>query len=365
MLKISKTHGVFWTILMFCCLLTAAQNSNTDRHIIAYYTGDGKTIQEYPVAKLSHIILSFLAIRGDTLTFKNEAQRQTLIDLVALKKTYPSLKILVSIGGWGGCAPCSELFASATHRENFARSTLELFKSFGADGIDLDWEYPTIEGYPGHVFAPHDKEHFTELIKTLRSTLGPTYVLSFAAGGFDQFLEEAVDWPAIMPHLDFVNLMTYDLTSGVSPVTGHHTPLHSNPKQKQSTSNCVEWLLRQGIPARKLIVGAAFYARVWEGVEPVENGLYQSGTFKQGVNFKNFETFFEGDTGFTYYFDQKSKAPYYYHKQKKLFATFDDFRSIKAKMKYIRQKDLGGIMFWQLSQDKPQNGLVDLIYSLK
>jgi len=51
-----------------------------------------------------------------------------------------------------------------------------------------------------------------------------------------------------------------------------------------------------------------------------------------------------------------------YNPKKKLFATFDDKQSIGVKTKFIRRKKLGGIMFWELSEDLPANGLVDEIY---
>src|SRR4249920_3485812 len=79
--------------------------------IIAYYTGNGETIQQYPVEKLTHIIFSFLKLQHDTINFRNEDQRRALQELVQLKNKNPQLKIMVSIGGWGGCAPCSELFS--------------------------------------------------------------------------------------------------------------------------------------------------------------------------------------------------------------------------------------------------------------
>jgi chitinase len=333
-----------------------------DYKIIAYYTGNGAKIKEYPVEKLTHIIYSFLKIKEDTLTVANEEQEQSLMQIVALKEKYPNLKIMVSIGGWGGCAPCSDLFASEKHRQTFAKTTVAFFKKYNVDGIDLDWEYPTIEGYPGHKYMKEDKDNFTALVKTLRQEMGDKYILTFAAGGFETFLKKSVDWKAIMPHLDFVNLMTYDLTNGYSIVTGHHTPLHSDKKQKESTSKCVNWLLKHKVPAQKLIVGAAFYARIWEYVPDTTNGLYQSGKFKHGIPFKNFDTYFTVDRGFKYYFDEKTQSPYQYSSQEKLFATFDDERSIAAKSKFIQKKKLGGIMFWQLAEDKEQGGLVDAIY---
>jgi chitinase len=174
---------------------------NKDYKIIAYYTGSGDKIQDYPVEKLTHIIYSFLKIKEDTLTVANEAQEKSLRQIVALKEKYPKLKVMVSIGGWGGCAPCSDLFASEKHRQTFAKTTVAFFKKYNVDGIDLDWEYPSIEGYPGHKYSKADKQNFTALVKTLRQEMGDQYILSFAAGGFKKFLKKSVDWEAIMPAL--------------------------------------------------------------------------------------------------------------------------------------------------------------------
>lgn len=347
-------------LLLFCLLFhVIVQSQSSPKHkIIAYYTGDGELIQKYPVHQLTHIILSFMRIQNDTLGFRNDKQKQTLRDLVALKSKNPQLKIMVAIGGWGGCAPCSELFASADHRRTFAKTTVALLKEYGADGLDLDWEYPVIEGYPNHRYDPSDLGNFTALVKALRKEMGNKYLLSFAAGGFVKFLEQSIEWDKVSPHVDFINLMTYDLVNGNSKVTGHHTPLGDYMPDQESTEKCVNWLLDHKVPANKLIVGAAFYARVWSGVENINNGLYQSGTFLRGVNYRNFPTFFSDTSGYTYYWDEKSQAPYRYNPTKKLYATFDDKKSIAEKTKFVRNKKLGGMMFWELSQDDPEDGLV-------
>lgn len=353
--------------IIFCLFIFVISSSlfaqrATDYKIIAYYMGSGDKIKEYPIDKLTHIIYSFVRIKGDTLTVANAEQEESLKQIVALKEKYPSLKVMVSIGGWGGCAPCSDLFASEQHRNNFAKTAVDFFEKYKVDGIDLDWEYPAIEGYPGHKYMKEDKENFTSLVKTLRHEMGNKYLLTFAAGGFQKFLDESVDWYAITPHLDFINLMTYDLTNGYSKVTGHHTPLYSDAQQIESTDNCVKWLLNYGIPGDKLVIGAAMYARIWENVENINNGLYQSGNFKQGLSYNKFESFFSKETGFKYYFDEKTKSPYRYSIKEKLFATFDDPRSIAAKCNYIKEKKLGGIMFWQLGEDKQNQGLVDEMF---
>lgn len=345
-------------LLVFFQLTTLAQK---DYKVIAYYTGDGLSVRQYPVSKITHIIFSFLKLQNDTLTFHNEQQKISLEQIVALKKENPQLKVMVSIGGWSGCAPCSDLFSSAEHRSNFAITAVKLFEEYHIDGIDLDWEYPAIEGYPGHAYTDADKENFTALIQRIREEMGDKYLLSFAAGGFVQYLQRSVEWQKVIPLVDFVNLMTYDLVGGYSLVTGHHTPLWDYNPGQQSVKKCVNWLLEHKVPANKLIIGAAFYARVWQNVADTNHGLYQSGNFLQGVAYKNFDTYFNDTSGYKKYWDKKAKAPFQYNRNKKLFATFDDERSIKAKTRFIRQKKLGGIMFWELIQDKPVNGLVELM----
>lgn len=342
-------------------LQLAASSQYGSRKLIAYYTGNAEKLRQYPLQKLTHLIYSFLKLQHDTLTFRNEQQKNTVQQLVELKKQYPHLKIMVSVGGWGGCAPCSALFASEAQRNTFAATAAQLLKDYHIDGLDLDWEYPAIEGYPGHLYSSSDRDNFTALVKLLRQKMGSEYLLSFAAGGFIQYLEQSVDWDNVMPQVDFVNLMTYDLVGGYSTVTGHHTPLKDYLPNQQSLQKCTNWLLAHKVESTKLIAGAAFYARVWANVLPNNTGLYNAGVFKQAVSYKNFTTYFTDSTGFKYYWDRKAKASYRYSELQQLFATFDDKRSVAAKVKFVKRKKLGGIMFWELSDDKTSGGLLNQI----
>ena len=111
-------------------------------------------------------------------------------------------------------------------RQEFAQSVKEVTTYFGTDGIDLDWEYPSIAGFPGHTFKPEDRENFTALLKEIRAVNGEDFEISFAAGGFTDYIQSAVDWTEVVKYTDFINIMTYDLVHGFSTVSGHHTPLY-------------------------------------------------------------------------------------------------------------------------------------------
>ena len=330
--------------------------------IIAYYAGDATSFRQYPTDKLTHIIYSFLHLKNTTFAFDNPKDKATVAALVALKSRNPQLKVMLSLGGWGGCETCSQVFATAQGRTEFAASVKQVLTATHTDGIDLDWEYPAVAGPPGHRFAPEDRHNFTLLVQALRTTLGNKYEISFAAGGFPDYLRHAVEWQAVMPLVDRVNLMSYDLVNGYSTTTGHHTPLYSTPQQIPSVDNGVRFLDSVGVAPGKIVIGAAFYARVFGGVPPQNQGLEQAGKFKQTFNYKDFTDSLSATRGFVSYWDDVAKAPYAYSARRQEFASFDNEKSIQLKTQYVRAKQLGGIMFWELTGDRPRNGLLDCLY---
>lgn len=331
--------------------------------IIAYYAGDSTGFRQYPTDKLTHVIYSFLHLRGNALAFDNPRSRATVAALVALKAQHPRLKVMLSLGGWTGCETCSQTFATEQGRAEFAASVRQLLAATHTDGLDLDWEYPAIAGPPGHRFAPEDRHNFTLLVQALRSALGPEAEISFAAGGFPKYLRNSVEWAAVMPLVNRVNLMSYDLVSGFSTTTGHQTPLYSTSRQRPSADDGVRYLLDSaGVDPGKIVIGAAFYARVFGGVLAANHGLYQPGKFEKAFNYKVFADSLSAAAGFATYWDGVAQAPYAYNARRQEFATFDDKKSVALKTKYVRDKKLGGIMFWELTGDQPQHGLLDAMY---
>jgi chitinase len=352
-------------ILVFVLVLVAAaSHAQKQLDIIAYYSGDATGVEKLPAEKLTHIIYSFCHLKANRLSVDNASDSLTIRKLVELKKRNKDLKIILSLGGWGGCETCSDVFSSQRGRKEFAASVLELNKSFATDGIDLDWEYPAIEGYPGHKYGPADLHNFTALVQQLRKTLGRKYEISFAAGGFEKFLNESAEWKPVMDVVDRVNLMSYDLVNGFSTTTGHHTPLYSTTSQKESTDNAVKILIDKGVPREKIVIGAAFYARIWKDVPAMNNGLYQSGVFESFTDYRAFPSALTKELGYEFFWDETAKAPYAFNKSTNRFATFDNTRSLELKTKYAIEQKLGGIMFWEIVHDL-NDELVNTIYNVK
>ena len=180
--------------------------------------------------------------------------------------------------------------------------------------------------------------------------------------------------------------MTYDFRGGWSKYTGHQTPLYP-PKASASmipsddpdkvlteTQSVVDYFLKQGMPSTKICIGAAFYGRGWAGVKNTNNGLYQTftsvpkGTWDDGTS---------GNTGvfeykdvkakvasgqLTRYWDGEVKAPYAFSASSGLMISYEDSQSIGEKIKYLKSKNLAGIMIWDLSSDD-KGELSGVIYS--
>jgi len=366
-MKLLASFKSYALLIVFAMpLFLSAQKTKKKISVIAYYDGDADQIDQYPVEKLTHIIFSFCHLKGNRLNVDKAKDTVTIQHLVSLKKRNPSLKVILSLGGWGGCQMCSPVFATAEGRQEFAKSAKELTDYFKTDGIDLDWEYPAIEGFPGHQFLPEDKPNFTALVAALRKSLGAKHEISFAAGGFIKYLQESIDWNKVMPLIDKVNLMTYDLVNGYTKVTGHHTALYSTPQLSESVNHCVTYLTDTlHVPGNKLVIGAAFYARVYDANTTDNNGLYQPGKFNFGISYKDIDAKLNESTGFKYYWDDVAKAPFLFNADKKQLASYDDKHSIRLKTQYAIDKGLDGIMFWQLGDDKSSDGLVDEIYKTK
>ena len=68
------------------------------------------------------------------------------------------------------------------------------------------------------------------------------------------------------------------------------------------------------------------------------------------------------DPNYIRYWDEQSMAPFIYNKIDSMFITYDDVESLTLKTRYVKDQKLGGIMFWQLSQDTKDNELVNAIY---
>ena len=357
----SAIKGIALCLFLAAVILKSAAQASGGFRVVGYYCGTTIPVDSFEIEKLTHLIYSFGGLKEDRFTIHSATDSATIKRMVQLKSRNPELKVMLSLGGWGGCQTCSDVFSTDPGRKAFALSVKEITSYFKTDGIDLDWEYPAIKGFPGYTFRPEDRENFTALLKELREVNGPEFTISFAAGGFTSYIDSSIEWKKIIPFTDFINIMSYDLVHGYSTISGHHTPLYSTPRQIESTDHAVQLLLKRGVPADKLVIGAAFYGRFFEISPPAPADLYGPCRFLHSFSYKYSSDSLSEKNGFEKRWDDVAQAPYAIHNKRRLLATYDDERSVALKTKYAVQNKLGGIMFWQLYDDRFHNGLLDVI----
>lgn len=296
--------------------------------------------------------------------------------LQLLKAANSQLQTMISIGGWTGSGRFSDVALTAESREKFAHSAVDFMIRYGFDGVDIDWEYPTGGGEVGNVERPEDPENFVLLLAELRAQLdaqgavdGRHYPLTIAASA-SPTSNSQLDWSRIEPLLDWVNVMTYDMSGPWSEVTGFNAPLYDSqedPPEGISTDSSIQAFLALGLPADKVVLGIPFYGPGWSGVAATNNGLHQpftdipQGTFEGG-------TFEYGDIAANYldtyarFWDETAQVPWLYNADTGIMIVYEDPESIALKASYVREHGLGGIMFWELSLDSDDAALLSAVY---
>ncbi len=370
-----------WERTLAMALLLAGCRSlapapHPDYKIVGYVRGRAD-INAISAEKVTHLNYAFAKVNPDgVIQFENADAPAHLAQLQALKARNPRLKVIVSVGGWGADF-FSDAALSDVSRCRFAMSAVDLIKRYALDGIDLDWEYPGQPG-PGIRFRAEDKENFTLLLRTLRQELdilsearrrteSSRYTLSIASAGGRYF--DHTEMGRLHVYVDWINVMTYDLSGGYSKTAGHHTPLYRSaaaPATAPSTESIIRQHLDAGIPPRKIIVGVAFYGRGWRGVIPEHEGLYQNyDQYESNYPFSRIAREYLGAPGYERRWDDAAQAPYLWSVEKGRFISYDDPQSLAEKAKFVRKHGLGGIMYWEHSHDPSEVLLNAIFYALR
>lgn len=308
---------------------------------------------------------------GDTW---DEPLRGNFKQLQKLKEEHPHLKTLISVGGWTWSNRFSDVAATKETRENFANSAVDFLRKYGFDGVDVDWEYPVSGGLPGNSRRPEDKENHVLLLQEVRNKLdeagqedGKEYLLTIASGASPEYVENN-KLDEITEVVDWINIMTYDFNGGWQNISGHNAPLYYDPATTDTelptpehfnVESAVKGHLHAGVPENKLVLGMPFYGRGWSSCEETNQGEYQrcsppqEGTWENGVfDFSDLEENYVNKNGYQRYWNDVAKVPFLYNAANGNFITYDDEESFQYKTDFIKENNLAGSMFWDVSGDR-------------
>lgn len=167
-------------------------------------------------------------------------------------------KIFLSISGLA--ADFKTMATAATGRLLFIKQVMSLVRTYGLDGVDMDWEFPRTDDGTDITY--------TDLMKQLSDSChsGSKYYLTAAitAGKYTGVIRDAIKselWQG--NYVDWFNIMSYDDFSTTAPYKHHCDYALAN-------TSINYWVTTRGLPSSKAVLGIAGYGR--------PSGITQSGT---------------------------------------------------------------------------------------
>jgi chitinase len=382
--------GDLAAIALSLCLASAGPPAAETPHpahrpfVVGYLASWNATPEQIAVIRgdyLTHLIFAFGAVAADGQVSmgncadpacpEDQALGARLAALADLKRRHPQLRILLALGGWTGSAGFSDAAATPETRRRFADSAADLvFGRLGDvfEGIDVDWEFPVEGGSADTVTRAADRENLTKLMEALRSRLDavgrpadrrPLLAMATSA---NPALVRHLELPELARIVDWIGVMAYDYHAGAQ-ITGLNAPLFSTsgtPGQDPSVDSTVRAYLSAGAPASSLVLGVPFYGRAYGNVDggPEGNGLLQAGEASaaadwgpDGIPIRELTARTPESSGFETHWHAHAQVPWLYNKEKRIWISHEDERSIMLKGEYARLRGLRGVMAWELGGD--------------
>ncbi|MCH5221363.1 MAG: glycosyl hydrolase family 18 [Muribaculaceae bacterium] len=325
-------------VILAClsCVKTDAEkvvDKPQSKVVAAYVTARGAVLPDPTL--VTHINYAFGHVNEnfDGVKIANETR---LHEVAALKEQNPDLKVLLSIGGWGS-GRFSEMVSNDTLRQSFANDCARIVADFNIDGIDIDWEYPGSSA-AGISSSEDDCDNFTLLMRDIRNCIGADKLLTIASAASAKF----IDFPSVLPYIDFVNIMSYDL--GHAPL--HQAALYQSENTPEFTCDwAVKAHVAAGIPVGRLVLGMPFYGRGPVGTP--------------GAKYKDIQV----PENCTVVFDSIAMVPFIADSKGKMIFGFDNPASLAAKCKYIEENGLLGAMYWEYNGDNDEKELATTVFN--
>ncbi len=370
--------------------------------VVAYFTNwdcYGKQAYKvediYPVAhKLTHIIYAFACPNKKTGICElhdpwcdvgaNLEYRKKLggnfAKLKELKRKFPHIKILLSIGGGVHSKYISQVVQNGKDKE-FVESAVKLldryeytFKNSKTlesetitfeyeglfDGLDFDWEWVN------NVVSEQDARAYQNMIVLLRQLLKEradkqkTTSLLTVALQVKSSVYKKLGLDKVSQYVDWFHVMTYNFTSPVSSGIGFNAPI-CNAWSSYSVDNAIHGIMLAGVSPQQIVLGVPLYGHVFDQTRSKIGSPFIKTDITDSLSYNKIKELYVTNKSCQYAWNEKSSVPYMYCPDDKVFVSFDDERSVKEKVQYARLKKLKGIVFWKLSGDDKQHSLIHAI----
>ena len=279
-----------------------------------------------------------------------------------LKKAHRKLKTMLSVGGWTFRENFIPMLASATKRQAFVDSAVQLIADLGFDGIDIDYEY----------VADHDQAaQMVDLLTRLRQSLNQLatttnashpFQITYAAPANVQKIA-LLDLAGMTPLVDFFNVMAVDYQGpGFSNYTGYLANIFPDTRNPRATDfNTVSaldaYLVGGGVPSHKIVLQSPLYGRSFNGTNGMGDKFIDGGSLG---SLGTAAVWRYCDLPVPGYNARVVNVPrvggsYSYDAKRKYLISYDTPEIAALKAEYTQCMGLAGTAWWEVSQDRTDN----------
>ncbi|KAL4770196.1 hypothetical protein BDW60DRAFT_224434 [Aspergillus nidulans var. acristatus] len=340
---------------------------------IGYYEGwastrscDKRLPSDIDIEPLTHLNFAFAFFHPTTFqVLPMSAGDEALYpQFTALKSKKPSLKTWIAVGGWSfndatnspnTQTAFSDMAGSAANRQTFIASLRHFMQTWGFDGVDIDWEYPGADDRGG---IDADTANFVKLVRDMKDAFGSEYGISVTLPASYWYLR-GFDLQGMAAHVDFFNIMTYDI-HGVWDADNKHTGPYVRPHTNiTEIKQGLDLLWRNDVDPAQVNFGLGWYGRSFTLKDPSCNKpecIFAYGG-KAGECTKSSGTLSNAEIqriiakhGLTPTVDADAMVKWITWDNDQ-WVSYDDGETIQMKINEASKLCLGGVLIWAVDQD--------------
>lgn len=261
------------------------------------------------------------------------------------------LKTIISIGGWKDESKLiSKMMSDTRKRDQFYTSLINILYKHAIQGVQINWKFPVHHGS-----QPEDAKNFEIFLHELKIILQEHNFLFMVtvSARLDKASLEAYDIPRITKYADFVTLLIHDNQDPYSRRLHYNAPL--NGDEVRSVESCVRHWVKHSKAPSKLLLGVPLFAQSYTmdssntavGSSSSGPGRQHPGSLRPG--YMTFGEVCSQVSKWQKKFDKIAQVPYAYKGDQ--WISYEDGRSISAKMHFVKEQRLGGVQVLSIDAD--------------
>ena len=300
--------------------------------------------------ELTHIAHAFAEPKRTGFTFPEEDHGRGLVAAARAN----GVAALLAVGGEGSNRALSALCASDAGAQKAADQIVAFADRQGYSGVDVDWEHPE---------SAADSQRLTRFVALLRERLPHPRLVTLAAPT-SEYYGRWYDAGAMLPHLDWFAVMCYDFYGAWTKHAGYHAALYPSRTVTGGEEEAAlltgdaairYWRERRRLPAAKLLLGVPLYAR---GFRAAAWGARKTAdTAPEEMPFRALAV----RKDLLAARDDAAVAATWVSADGAVRYAGDDNETARRKGAWARERNLGGVFFWELSEDGDGHKMPSLV----